>query len=367
MYSSEHEQVIIMRDEPAGGRRRGLTIESIARALEAARSILAAEDGSLRSALGREILLASLGVEEDDLDVLDLKVINRSMREMRYAFKVFKPYRHIRKVSIFGSARTPEGSPYYRIAVKFARMLSRKGFMVITGAAHGIMQAGNEGAGTGKSFGVNIHLPFEQGANEYIVDDPKLVTFKYFFTRKLIFVMESHAIALFPGGFGTHDEGFEILTLLQTEKASPRPFLLMELPGETYWESWDGFVKEQILGRGFISPEDVSLYKIVHSPEKGVEEIRHFYSTYHSCRQVKDKFVVRLEKDLSSKAIAALNGEFRDLVSEGRIRKAEAFPEEANEPELLAKPRIAFSYDHRSAGRLRQLIDRINDLGRPRS
>ncbi len=264
------------------------------------------------------------------------------MREMRYAFKVFKPYRHIRKVSIFGSARTPEDSPYYRMAVKFARSLSRKGFMVITGAADGIMKAGNEGAGTGKSFGVNIHLPFEQEANEYIVDDPKLVTFKYFFTRKLIFVMESHAIALFPGGFGTHDEGYEILTLLQTGKASPRPFLLMELPGETYWERWDEFVKEQILARGFISPEDASLYKIVHSPEAGVDEIRNFYSTYHSFRQVKDRFVVRLEKELPVAAIDELNEKFADLLPEGRIEKTEPLPEEANEPELVEKPRIVF-------------------------
>jgi len=353
-----------MRDEFTGPRRRVLRQEEIGRALESARSVLTAEDNSLRAALCREILINSLEVQDDDLDILDLKVINRSMREMRYAFKVFKPYRHIRKVSIFGSARTPEGSPYYRTAVKFARLLSQKGFMVITGAADGIMKAGNEGAGTGKSFGVNIHLPFEQGANEYIVDDPKLVTFKYFFTRKLIFVMESHATALFPGGFGTHDEGFEILTLLQTEKASPRPFLLMELPGETYWERWDEFIKGQVLARGFVSPEDVSLYKIVHSPETGVEEIRHFYSTYHSYRQVRDKFVVRLEKDLSSKAIDGLNEQFSDLVTEGRIEKTYAFPEEANEPELLTKPRIAFSYDHRSAGRLRQLIDQINKLGR---
>lgn len=353
-----------MRDEFAGTRRRVLRQEEIGRALESVRSVLTAEDNSLRAVLCREILLNSLEIQDDDLDILDLKIINRSMREMRYAFKVFKPYRHIRKISIFGSARTPEGSPYYRTAVKFARLLSKKGFMVITGAADGIMKAGNEGAGTGKSFGVNIHLPFEQGANEYIVDDPKLVTFKYFFTRKLIFVMESHATALFPGGFGTHDEGFEILTLLQTEKASPRPFLLMELPGETYWERWDEFIKGQVLARGFISPEDVSLYKIVHSPETGVEEIQHFYSTYHSYRQVRDKFVVRLEKDLSLKAIDALNEQFGDLVTEGRIEKTYAFPEEANEPELLAKPRIAFSYDHRSAGRLRQLIDQINKLGR---
>jgi uncharacterized protein (TIGR00730 family) len=353
-----------MREEPQGSRRRGMNADEVERALASMRSVLTADDGSLRNLLCREILLAALAVENDDLDILDLKVINRSMREMRYAFRVFKPYRHIRKVSIFGSARTPEESPYYKMAVKFARSLSRQGFMVITGAADGIMKAGNEGAGTGKSFGVNIHLPFEQEANEYIVDDPKLVTFKYFFTRKLIFVMESHAIALFPGGFGTHDEGFEILTLLQTGKASPRPFLLMELPGETYWEKWDEFVKGQIHARGFISPEDAALYRIVHSPEAGVDEIRSFFSTYHSLRQVKDRLVVRLEKDLSSEAIDELNEKFADLLPEGRIEKTAALPEEANEPELLEKPRIVFSYDHRSAARLRLLIDEINRLGK---
>jgi uncharacterized protein (TIGR00730 family) len=354
-----------MREETHAQRRRAITREEIERALDTARGILTADDNSLRTALCREILLNSLEVQNDDLDILDLKVINRSMREMRYAFRVFKPYRHIRKVSIFGSARTPEGSPYYKMAVKFARSLSQRGFMVITGAADGIMKAGNEGAGTGKSFGVNIHLPFEQGANEYIVDDPKLVTFKYFFTRKLIFVMESHAIALFPGGFGTHDESFEILTLLQTEKASPRPFILMELPNETYWEKWDEFVRGQILARNYISPEDASLYKIVHTPEAGVEEIRHFYSTYHSYRQVRDKCVIRLERELTESGVDALNAAFADLVTEGRIEKTYALPEEANEPELLAKPRLAFSYDHRSAGRLRQLIDEINKLGMP--
>jgi uncharacterized protein (TIGR00730 family) len=341
-----------------------MTAGEVERALDSMRTILAADESSLRNVLCREILLAALAVEDDDLDILDLKVINRSMREMRYAFKVFKPYRHIRKVSIFGSARTPEESPYYRMAVKFARSLSRQGFMVITGAADGIMKAGNEGAGTGKSFGVNIHLPFEQEANEYIVDDPKLVTFKYFFTRKLIFVMESHAIALFPGGFGTHDEGFEILTLLQTGKASPRPFLLMELPGESYWEKWDEFVKEQVHARGFISPEDEALYRIVHSPEAGVEEIRSFYSTYHSLRQVRERLVVRLERALPAGAIEELNEKFADLVAEGRIERTAALPDEANEPELAEKPRLVFSYDHRSAARLRLLIDEINRMGK---
>jgi hypothetical protein len=364
---SERVQEMVMRDDAPGQRRRAVTREEIDKALESARAILTADDAALRNVLLREILLHAVDIPGDDLDILDLKIINRSIRELRYAFRVFKPYRHIRKVSVFGSARTAEGSPYYRIAVKFARALSREGFMVITGAASGIMKAGNEGAGTGKSFGVNIHLPFEQEANEYIVDDPKLITFKYFFTRKLLFVMESHAIALFPGGFGTHDEGFEILTLLQTGKASPRPFLLMELRGETYWERWDDFVKAELLARGLISPEDVSLYRIVHSVEAGVEDIRRFYSTYHSYRQVRDKFVMRLERELSAAAVAAINDEFADLVAEGRIEKTYPFPEEANEPELLSKPRIAFTYDHRSAGRLRQLIDRINEVGQSKA
>lgn len=318
----------------------------------------------LRKILLREILQNFMRLKDDDLGTLDLKIINRSFRELRYAFKVFKPYRHIHKCSIFGSARTPSTNPYYQMAVDLARMLAEEGWMVITGAADGIMKAGNEGAGTDKSFGVNIHLPFEQGANEYIVDDPKLVTFKYFFTRKLLFVMESHAIALFPGGFGTHDEGFESLTLIQTEKASPRPFLLVEQPGESYWERWDLFVKEQILGRGLISPEDTSLYKIVHSPEKAMEEIRLFYSTYNSMRQVGDKRVMRLERDLSDKAIEELNKEFADVVAEGRIERTYALPEEANEPELLDKPRIMFAYAHKSAGRVKQMIDRINRVAK---
>jgi uncharacterized protein (TIGR00730 family) len=353
-----------MRGDTSPKRKKPLKPERIDKIMESVKSILTADDTSLRTILCREILLNSLALESDDLDTLDLKIINRSLREMRYAFKVFKPYRHIRKVSIFGSARTPEDSPYYKLAVKFSRMLSKKGYMSITGAADGIMKAGNEGAGTGKSFGVNIQLPFEQGANEYIVDDPKLVTFKYFFTRKLVFVMESDAIALFPGGFGTHDEGFEILTLLQTAKATPRPFVLMELPGETYWEQWDEFVRGELLERGLISPEDTSLYKIVHSPEKGVDEILQFYSTYHSYRQVGGKVVIRLERDLPDAAIESLNDDFADFLTRGKIKKTGPLPEESNEPELLDKPRLKFSYDHRSAARFKELIDQINTLGR---
>lgn len=337
--------------------------DELVRILEKVQDILTAEDDSLRTTLLREIVLNAVKLQGDDLDTLDLKILNRSLRELRYAFRVFKPYRHIRKCSIFGSARSPEHDPYYRMAVKFARLLAGEGFMVITGAADGIMKAGNEGAGKDKSFGVNILLPFEQGANEYVIDDAKLVTFKYFFTRKLLFVMESHAIALFPGGFGTHDEGFESLTLLQTGKASPRPVLLLELPGETYWEGWNEFVRDQLLKRKMISSEDVSLYKVVHSAEEAVNEIRMFYSTYHSLRQVDRRVVIRLEKELPDLAIRQLNEEFADIMTTGKIEKIGALPEEANEPQILDKPRIAFAYNHKSASRLKQMIDRINRLG----
>ena len=211
--------------------------------LQALKDILTSDNKDLRSMLYRDIILNSLKCQQDELDILDLKVINRAVEEFRHAACVFKPYRNVRKVSIFGSAREIKGSPYYELAVKFGRLAVEKGFMVITGAAGGIMTAGIEGAGAKNSFGVNILLPLEAGLSQAIQDDPKVVKFKYFFTRKIFFVMEADAVALFPGGFGTHDEGFEVLTLLQTGKAPPMPVVLMELPGEDYWESWDRFIQ----------------------------------------------------------------------------------------------------------------------------
>jgi uncharacterized protein (TIGR00730 family) len=270
----------------------------------------------------------------------------------------------VRKVSIFGSAREPKGSPYYELAVRFARGLVKKGFMVITGAASGIMKAGIEGAGPRNSFGVNILLPFERGPSKTIRDDPKVVRFKYFFTRKIFFVMEADAVALFPGGFGTHDEGFEVLTLLQTGKAPPMPMILMELPGENYWETWDGFIRRQLLARGFISTEDLSFYKIARSPEEAINWITFYYSTYHSLRQVKDKLVIRLEKELKDAHVGRLNDLFKDLIESGRISKSRELAEENDEPNLRSKPRIAFAYNRKSAGRLNETILTINRLGR---
>ena len=336
------------------------TLEGVLHEVE---TICKAEGVDINTRLYRELLIDALKFKRDDLDTLDLKIASRSMAEFRYAARVFKPYRGIRKVSIFGSARTPEDDPYYTLAVDFARMLVKENFMVITGAASGIMKAGNVGAGAENSFGANILLPFEQGANDVIADDPKLITFRYFFTRKLFFLMEAQGVALFPGGFGTHDEGMETLTLLQTGKAPPMPLVLMELPGEDYWEDWDQFIRKQLLGRGLVSEDDLCLYKILHSAEDGVAWMKHYYSTYHSMRRVRDKLVIRLEKQLTKEHIEELNETFSGLLKKGRIQKTNALPQEADQPQLLGKPRLAFSYNDRNAGRLNLMIQTINRLG----
>ncbi len=338
--------------------------DDLGEALVAAQEILTTDAQDLRSLLYQDILLNALKCKRDDLDILDLKVINRAVAEFRHAARVFKPYRGTRKVSIFGSAREKRGSPYYQLAVRLGRVLAERGFMVITGAADGIMRAGIEGAGAENSFGVNILLPFEKELPKVLQDDPKVVRFKYFFTRKVFFVMEADAIALFPGGFGTHDEGFEVLTLLQTGKAPPMPVVLMELPGEHYWESWDRFIREQLLARGFVSPADLDLYRIVRSPTEAADWIASYYSTYHSMRQVGGRLVIRLERPLSDAQVSRLDEKFRDLVASGRISKTTALPEEEDEPALESKPRLVFAYDRGHAGRLNELILEINRLGR---
>ena len=338
--------------------------DQVEKTTRAIHKILTAEGKDLRSSLYQEIILNALKCQRGNLDILDLKIINRALAEFRHAASVFKPYRMLRKVSIFGSAREPKGSPYYELAVSFAHRLVEKGFMVITGAASGIMKAGIEGAGLRNSFGVNILLPFERGLAKIIQDDPKVMRFKYFFTRKLFFVMEADAVTLFPGGFGTHDEGFEVLTLLQTGKAPPMPVVLMELPGENYWETWDRFIKRQLLARGFISAEDLSFYSIARSPEEAIDYVTFYYSTYHSLRQVREKLVIRLEKELKDDYVRRLNDMFPDLIESGKIFRTPALPEEKDEPNLRSKPRIAFAYKRKSAGRLNEMILTINRLGR---
>jgi len=333
-------------------------------ALNMVQQTLSYRGRDLRSLLLKDLVLNALKAQRDDLDVLDLKVISRALAEFRHAARIFKPYRQVRKVSMFGSARVSTRSAHYRTAVAVGRRLAEAGFMVITGAADGIMRAGIEGAGTRNSFGVNILLPFEQGANDLIRDDPKMMRFKYFFTRKLFFVMEADAVVLFPGGFGTHDEGFEVLTLLQTGKAPPMPVVLVELPGEDYWDTWDQFVRHQLLERHFIAASDRSFYRIVHTPEEAVSRVVSYYSVFHSLRQVGDRLVIRLEKDLADGDLKKLTGKFGDIIESGEIKKTGPLSGEEDEPALLARPRIVFRYNRKSAGRLNELVEMVNELGR---
>ncbi|MBI4402428.1 MAG: LOG family protein [Nitrospirae bacterium] len=339
-----------------------LTNEEIIAQVQA---LLDGPEDDLRNVLLKEMLVGVLKLKEAQLDTLDVKILHRTLKELRYAFKVFRPYRGRPKVSVFGSARTQPDDPNYQLAYRFTRRLVQRGYMVITGGADGIMRASQEGAGTENSFGVNIMLPFEQGANAVIADDPKLITFKYFFTRKLMFVKECHAIALFPGGFGTHDEGFEALTLAQTGKSNPQPIVCLQAPGCDYWDRWLAFITDQLLSRQLINKEDLSLFKIATSEEAAVEEIETFYRNYHSIRFVDRHLVMRLKHALTDHQLTTINKEFADLLAEGSFEHSDPLPEELDEPELKDLPRLVFLYNRRSAGRLRQLIDRINACSTP--
>jgi len=292
----------------------------------------------------------------------ELKILNRALKELRYAFKVFAPYSQVPKVSVFGSARTPEDHPQYVQAVKFAESIQRLGWMVITGAGGGIMRAGHHGATRQSSFGVSIRLPFEPSANEIIADDEKLVNFKYFFTRKLVFVKEAKAIALFPGGFGTQDEGFEALTLIQTGKTNPIPIVLIDEPGGTYWQHWRTYVKSELLHTGMINKEDMHLFHLTDDADDAVREITDFYRIYHSSRFVRDKFVIRLQQALPANVIDRLNGEYADLLTDGQFwQEPQALPEE--DGEHADKPRLVFRFNRNSVARLRMMIDTLNSIG----
>ena len=253
-------------------------------------------------------------------DTGDVRVIQTALRELRYAFRLFAPYARVRKVTIFGSARTQSDQVEYQQAVDFGRKIVKAGFMVITGAGPGIMQAGHEGAGPENSFGVNIRLPWEQSANPVIREDKKLVTFKYFFTRKLIFIRHSDAIVLFPGGFGTLDEGYEALTLMQTGKSQLMPLVLVDSPGGTYWKTWDKNIREHLLRNHLISPDDLNLYRITDNTDEAVKIITRFYRNYQSTRFVKDLLVIRLKNAPSDSALAALNEDFADIIAGEPIR-----------------------------------------------
>ena len=310
--------------------------------------------------LVEEMIMTALKMARDGMGTADLKLMNRSLKEMRYAAKVFAGFRELRKVCVFGSARTSPAAPEFALAEEFARQMVAHDFMVITGGGDGIMGAAQRGAGRERSFGLNIRLPFEQRANETIHGDPKLVNFNYFFTRKLNFVKETHAFALFPGGFGTMDEGFEVLTLMQTGKARIIPLVLVDRPKGTYWETWMKFITDDLFKAGFIGPEDFHLFKIVHDVPQAVQEILTFYKTYHSARWVGDQLVLRLNQRLSDARLGELNQKFADLIRTGDIVQTAALRQEKNEPNIMHLPRLILTPHRRTFGRFRQLIDAIN-------
>jgi uncharacterized protein (TIGR00730 family) len=309
-----------------------------------------------------DVIENALKLLTDVKDTGDVRVIQTAVRELRYAFRVFAPYAGKRKVTIFGSARTKPDYVEYQQAVEFGKKIVKAGFMVITGAGPGIMQAGHEGATPEHSFGVNIRLPWEQSANPVIAEDKKLITFKYFFTRKLIFIRHSDAIALFPGGFGTMDEGYEAITLMQTGKSQLMPLVLVDRPGGTYWKTWDKHVREHLLRDKLISPDDLNLYQITDNTDEAVKIISRFYRNFHSTRFVKDSLIIRMKNAPSETAITALNEDFADILLDGKIKAAKPTPEETEDNDNLALARIAFNFNRRDYGRLRQLIDVLNNF-----
>jgi len=306
------------------------------------------------------IITTGLLLAGDSADRLDLKIVNAALKEMRYAFKVFAPYRDERKVSVFGSSRTRPGDPDYEQAREFGRIMAERGWMVVTGAGPGSMEAANEGAGAAHSFGVNIRLPFEAEPNPVIAEDPKLINFKYFFTRKLMFMKEASAFVLMPGGFGTMDETFEVLTLMQTGKSDMHPIVLLDAPGGTYWEGFMEFTRRDLVERGYVSAEDLDLFLVTDDVQRAADEVTTYYNNFHSMRFVRDKLVLRLDHVPDDATLEHLSTEFSDILIAGKIERAVAADAEVSDGDALDKERVTLHFDRASYGRLRALIDRFN-------
>ncbi|MDX2115338.1 MAG: LOG family protein [Planctomycetota bacterium] len=306
----------------------------------------------------RDMMLTSLKLITDGRDTGELKLINATLKELRHGYRVFAQYAEPHKISIFGSARTPPDHPDYVAARRFSEIIAQRGWLVITGAGDGIMKAGHEGPGRDASFGLAIRLPFETSANSIIAGDGKLITFRYFFTRKLMFLSQCEAVAVFPGGFGTHDELFETLTLVQTGKSSLIPIVLIEGPDSTYWTDWDRYVREELLRGGFISPEDTNLYHLARDPMDAADYVTRFYTNYHSSRYVDDDLIIRMKRPLPEAALVELNREFASLVRTGAIVQGGPHPVENEYTDL---PRLRFTHTRRAFGVVRRLIDRINE------
>lgn len=313
--------------------------------------------------LVREMIVTSLKLLRDETGRGDLKLVNTALKEMRYSFLTFGKHRDTPKVTMYGSARVPPEDPNYQMAVTFAnRMADDHRWMVVTGAGPGIMEAGNMGAGSDYSFGVNIRLPFEANANAYI-HESRLINFKYFFTRKLMFVKESDAFVLFPGGFGTQDETFELLTLVQTGKSDLHPIVMLEAPGTGYWASWMHLV-EALLARGMITRDDLNLFKLTTDVDEAVDEILCFYGNYHSQRYVEGRLVLRLKAEPTPEVMREVNDEFGDILASGVIEKISATPAEIATDDNVDLFRARLHFDRRHFGRLRALVDHLNRAAR---
>jgi uncharacterized protein (TIGR00730 family) len=324
------------------------------------RQLVADMGGEKPSELIVEMVMTALKMSRDQTTVADLKMLNRALKEMRFASRVFAPLRDRKKVTVFGSARTAETAPEAIAAEEFGRKMSERGYMIITGGGDGIMGAAHKGAGRDQSIGLNIRLPFEQAANATIHGDTKLVNFNYFFTRKLNFVKESHAIVLFPGGFGTMDEGFEALTLMQTGKARIFPIVFVDRPNGTYWKTVFDFLHNHLLFHRLISKEDFAFIRLSPSVDDAVEHIVQFYSNFHSYRWIGPRLVMRLQKALPQEKLEKMDNDFADVLASGKFELSGAFPEESGEPEIAHLPRLVFQPHKRNFGRLRQVIDAVN-------
>jgi uncharacterized protein (TIGR00730 family) len=329
---------------------------------EAIHDLIEVVGGVRRPGIVREMILASLKAGQEDDGRVDLKLMNTSLKEMRFTAKAFSPYRDVKKVTVFGSARTRPDETAYDMACLLGQKLAESGYMVITGGGAGIMQAVNEGAGPDYSFGVNIRLPFEQRSNPVIEGGLRNISYKYFFNRKVAFLKESDAIVLFPGGFGTLDEAMETLTLVQTGKRNPVPLVLVEEPGGSYWIRWIEFVKETLLARGYISQSDLTLFERVDSANDAVQSINHFYARYHSLRYIEDHLVIRLTSGIEQRKVEELRGSFSDILRpDGEMYLSGPLPEEMDEPEIGHLPRLILNFKRDDFGRLRELIDAINN------
>ncbi len=353
MEKLDSEKVETLQKEAISQRR---TDQNLPKILELIK-VSGQDPASFESELVTQMIQTCLRFSMDQHTTPQLKLVLRALKEMRYAYRIFNQYPKRHKVSIFGSARTPENHPDYLAAKKFGELMADIDWMCITGAANGIMKAGHEGHKKETSFGLSIRLAFESTANAIIEGDPKLITFRYFFTRKLMFTSHSEAIAVFPGGFGTLDELFEILTLMQTGKSNIIPVVLMEGEKGQFWSNWLDYIKTNMERTGWISPEDIHLFHYAATPAEGVSHIQQFYRCYNSSRFVKDKLVIRLNYPLSEENIKELNAKYFKIVREGNIQQTAALPEEN---ELMELPRLVFEYTRRDFGVLRQLIDAIN-------